>query len=113
MAYESPINLVMGTPQTTVEEIRDGITGLIEKEIVNTLVKLRVNVDKDELIKALEYDRKQYEKGYADAIADGATVVKCDDCKHFESEYGYCDYYQWNMTGGDFCSKAEKREVTT
>lgn len=40
-------------------------------------------------------------------------IVRCKDCKHFESEYGYCDYYQWNMTGGDFCSKAEKREVTT
>ena len=38
-------------------------------------------------------------------------IVRCKDCKHFESEYGYCDYYQWNMTGGDFCSKAEKREV--
>ena len=40
-------------------------------------------------------------------------IVMCKDCKHFESEYGYCDYYQWNMTGGDFCSKAERREVTT
>ena len=40
-------------------------------------------------------------------------IVRCKDCKHFESEYGYCDYYQWNMTGGDFCSKAERREVTT
>lgn len=45
-----------------------------------------------------------------DAMPD---IVRCKDCKHFESEYGYCDYYQWNMTGGDFCSKAEKREVTT
>ena len=40
-------------------------------------------------------------------------IVRCKDCKHFESEYGYCDYYQWNMAGGDFCSKAERREVTT
>ena len=40
-----------------------------------------------------------------------SDIVRCKDCKHFESEYGYCDYYQWNMTGGDFCSKAEKREV--
>lgn len=40
-------------------------------------------------------------------------IVRCKDCKHFESEYEYCDYYQWNMTGCDFCSKAEKREVTT
>lgn len=40
-------------------------------------------------------------------------IVRCKDCKHFESEYGYCDYYQWNMTGGDFCSKAERREAKT
>ena len=101
MAYKSPINLVMGTPQTTVKEIRDGVTGLIEKEVVNTLVKLRVNVDKDELIKALEYDRKQYEKGYADAIADGAMVVKCDDCKHWI----HCSY-----DGLHFCSEGEKKD---
>ena len=118
MAYESPINLVMGTPQTTVEEIRDGITGLIEKEIVNTLVKLRVNVDKDELIKALEYDRKQYEKGYADAIADGTMVVRCKDCKHRDPEDKKCDCGHdilWQLPRRDdwFCADGERREVTT
>jgi hypothetical protein len=40
-------------------------------------------------------------------------IVRCKYCKHFEDEYGYCDYYQWNMTGGDFCSKAERREAKT
>ena len=92
---------------------------MIEKEIVNTLVKLRVNVDKDELIKALEYDRKQYEKGYADAIADGAMVVRCKDCEHGVLDDGFPHQYfcvfkgdEWN-NADYFCGHAKKKEVTT
>ena len=52
-----------------------------------------------------------------DAIFNMPTIqpeiVRCKDCKHFESEYGYCDYYQWNRTDSNFCSKAERKEAKT
>lgn len=61
--------------------------------------------DNDELFEVYEWKLNELQPIQPD-------IVRCKDCKHFESEYGYCDYYQWNMTGCDFCSKAEKREVT-
>lgn len=37
---------------------------------VNAVQRVGVNVDKDELIKALQYDRGQYDKGYADGYKE-------------------------------------------
>ena len=46
-------------------------------------------------------------------IAIGALkqpeIVRCCDCKYFVSECHYCDYFQWNITCDNFCSKAERR----
>lgn len=39
---------------------------VIDNDIINEIIKICVNVDRDELIKALEYDRNQYAKGYED-----------------------------------------------
>jgi hypothetical protein len=49
------------------------IAGQIQSEIENDLMvkvsqTVGYEVDKDELIKALQYDRNQYEKGYKDGI---------------------------------------------
>ena len=109
MSYKSPIDLVMGTPQTSVDEIRDSVTGLIEKEVVNTILKLKVNVDKDELIKALEYDRHQYEKGYADAI--NHEIIHCKDCKHwiFDGVMVCERFTDASLKEDDFCSYGERR----
>ena len=40
----------------------------------NYLFKIGVNVDKEELEKALRYDRHQYSKGYKDGYEDGMTA---------------------------------------
>lgn len=76
-----------------------------------------VSVDKEELIKALRYDRDQYEKGYADGKRDAIDkLVRCEDCK-----YSYvcgdgttlrCDVLfpslSW-VDNDDFCSQGERR----
>lgn len=54
--YESPIKL-----------FEDKVEVFIEDEIVKAVQKVGIKVDKDELFKALEYDREQYNKGYHDA----------------------------------------------
>ena len=54
--YQSPIELIQGNLQTQ-----------IENNCVKAVQSYGFNVDKEELRKALEYDRNQYEKGYADA----------------------------------------------
>ena len=53
--YESPIKLIMGEMQTQVEE-----------NCMMVVQSYGFDVDKNELVKALEYDRGQYDKGFHD-----------------------------------------------
>lgn len=59
MSYESPIQL--DVIDQIVEEMHEAqVTAIMEK------VKMVVNVDKYELLRALQYDRGQYRKGFID-----------------------------------------------
>lgn len=42
----------------------------IENEVLNVIHSASIRVDRRELFRALDYDRAQYEKGYADGRAD-------------------------------------------
>lgn len=71
--YQSPIEMIQG-------EMRMYMDG----EILKAVQDVGVNVDKDELLKALAYDRDQYNKGYHDAEPKvGKWIEKdgmwCDD----------------------------------
>lgn len=57
--YESPIEILAGVTNHVMRETEDGIVCEVRKQ-------LGVNIDKEELTKALQYDRHQYERGYAD-----------------------------------------------
>lgn len=46
----------------------------MEGEIMKAVQKVGVVVDKDELIKALNYDRQQYEKGYEDGKRESEWI---------------------------------------
>ena len=65
----------------------------IENEIMNVILKYDIAVDKDELIRALRYDRDQYDKGYADGKMDSLEVVRCKYCRHSEYDDYHGDYY--------------------
>ena len=62
--YESPIKV------SFEDRIKESLLNEEEKAIMGE-VKMHVDVDKDELLKALAYDRGQYEKGYKDGYAKG------------------------------------------
>lgn len=53
-----------------------------EEMVLNQIWKIGIDVNKEELIKALSYDRNQYAKGYSDgynkAIDDFAERLKTD-----------------------------------
>ena len=57
LGYESPISMI--TQQLATE-----IAKKTDDAVLSAVWKTGVNVDKDELVKALRYDREQYEKGY-------------------------------------------------
>lgn len=62
--YQSPIEVIYTDIQTQIKEEAD-------KRIYEAVQQCDIHVDKDELIKALQYDRRQYERGYLDGYADG------------------------------------------
>ena len=55
--YECPINLIYDDVKTKMRQEQENF-------VVESVVTAGVKVDKDELIKALQYDRKQYEEGF-------------------------------------------------
>lgn len=60
--YISPIEVFASDMMIEVERKQEG-------EILKAVQNVGVNVDKEELIKALAYDRDQYNKGFRDGIA--------------------------------------------
>lgn len=59
--YKPPIEMVM-------EEVFQKMDEDFENSIFKAIQKVGINVDKEELLKALIYDRGQYDKGYEDAM---------------------------------------------
>lgn len=62
--YMSPINLVLEDMKTSIDD-----------NIVRGVLNYGINVDKEELIKALKYDRGQYEKGFSDACSKFRDIL--------------------------------------
>ena len=66
--YESPITVEL-------RKIQRNYNRKLDTLILNEIRKYDVKVDKDELVKALKYDRNQYEKGYADGKKEAAREI--------------------------------------
>ena len=96
MSYQSPIEVI----QT---QMRNQIEGEIYKAVMN----VGVNIDKEELLKALQYDREQYQKGYKDR---DDQIVRCKDCKYHDEKDGknFCDC--GNRPDDWFCADGERAE---
>ena len=110
--YNSPIELL-------VTDIQNQIVKQQDEEIYQAVLHYVPNVDKEELLRALQYDRGQYEKGYSDGKADAmADLVRCKDCQ-FSKYFEESGTRKCRTQGGlyrtvqddDFCSYGEKQEV--
>lgn len=66
--YESPINVIYEQAKTRIEHKLDA-------DVLTIVQNYGINVDKEELIRALQYDRQQYEKGYEDAKAEQKWIL--------------------------------------
>lgn len=67
--YNSPITLYETAVQTIMEERENAIFAKVQST-------LGVDVDKQELIRALQYDRGQYDKGYRDGLKVATDTVR-------------------------------------
>lgn len=102
--YKSPIEITFG-PMKMVEKQNDEI----EKYVYEYMQEIGVNVDREELLKALRYDRDQYEKGYADGKN---SIVRCGECKYM-LPCGRCTMFaddNIRPSVSDFCSYGERGE---
>lgn len=71
LEYSSPITIISS-------QIRQQI----ENDILKVAQDVKIDVDKDELLKALKYDREQYDKGYECAKREFGKYAhwnKCED----------------------------------
>lgn len=62
--YKAPIDIVAHT------------NNFLDDSIYKAIVEVGVNVDKEELVKALQYDRQQYDEGYKDGVREFAERLK-------------------------------------
>lgn len=111
MSYQSPIDVIYGDMQTK-----------LEGDVLKVIQNYDIKVDKDELLKALTYDRDQYHKGWSDGWVNAKwDIIRCKDCKHFakwdknvapDTGY-YCtrpNQQSCNLVPEDYCSYAERKD---
>ena len=107
MSYESPIELLISDIQHQIVEQQD-------EQIYQAVMSVIPNINREELLRALKYDRDQYEKGYRDAKNE---LVRCGECakRYVPYECGLWhgrldDRHFFGEWGDDFwCAKGERK----
>ena len=103
MSYQSPIKLITDLNYKLIEDQ--------ERNIVKAVCSYGIDISKDELLKLLYDDRKQYDKGYSDGrAARDAEIIRCKDCAYAtdqDEEGVYCSVNDNGFRLDDFCSLGE------
>lgn len=91
MAYESPIRIDFqeGIPdfRTFHREINEKLECRITASVQE---KMAIEIDKNELMRALSYDRDQYKKGYEEGYQDGYRAMineRTDPAERIETDH--------------------------
>lgn len=89
--YESPIEIIKGA-----------FTTECENGVMTAVQKYGVNVDKEELIKALNYDREQYRKGFEDGVQSRSMeTTTWESCGEFWEHRSGLEKFKCNCCGGE------------
>ena len=108
--YKSPIEVF-------ITDIQHQINKQLDNEIYQAVVKHGIVVDKEELLRALRYDRQQYESGVLAGRAEAMSeLVRCKDCTMCHYEPSNDSYRCSSFNGmhrivepGEYCSYGERR----
>ena len=82
----------------------------LEGELLKVTQEMGLDVNREELLKALRYDRGQYEKGYADGCRDSRKQGRwetANDGTHFCSNCGCDAPYTWDDIDRNFIDSAD------
>lgn len=100
MRYKAPIGVIEA-------EIMSDLQAQFEDVIYTAVQKVGIDVDKDELIRALKYDRNQYMKGYKDRDAE---IIRCKECR-YRGHPTLCLTPVMSMDNENwYCQGAERKE---
>lgn len=106
MSYLSPIEIHDVTSER-IDNYAQYIAGEVDRLVMREVHKVSCKVDAEELVKALRYDREQYQKGYEDGkrdampkrgewyteLFDGDKKYQCSNClTHWDVETRYCPF---------------------
>lgn len=87
--YESPIEIMYGAVRSEIEDA-----------VYKSVQDVGIKVNKEELIRALMYDKQQYENGFKDGMqAALLKIAKCANAK----EAGICLLYCMNWEDDGCC----------
>ena len=98
MSYESPISVILDEVSSRIKEAE-------EDQILRVVQSVGVKVDKEELIKALEYDRDQYERGRWDMFQTISSLFYGKQCYFLER-----DGSVYSRASGKYMTKEEAYE---
>lgn len=95
MSYKSPIEIAYDWSNNVMKQTEDSV--------INAVYKIGVHVDKDELIKAMAYDREQYKAGYEDGLTDARADAipvewikqQIEKVKNGYRPYWLIDHIEW------------------
>lgn len=93
MSYQSPIKLISDLNYKLIEDQ--------ERNIVKAVCSYGIDISKDELFKLLYDDRKQYDKGYADGIADSVKHGRWIKVGDSSWECSIC--HEISCCNGNYC----------
>ena len=94
--YKSPIDVI-------INDLAKSVSQKMDDDIYRAVGRVGIVVDKGELLKALQYDRNQYEAGFKDA---SNNIVRCKDCKFWSD--GDCYRLELSLPN-DYCSYGERK----
>lgn len=75
MSYQSPIEVATRELQTKFED-----------DAMSVIHSYGICVDKEELVKALQYDRNQYKQGFADGCRVGTSRIRAEVAREIFEE---------------------------
>lgn len=84
--YRPPIDMLITDIQHQIAQQQD-------EEVYKAVVSVGINVDKEELLRALRYDRDQYEKGFADGKADALRWIPVTERLPEMRDDGFADAF--------------------
>lgn len=102
VAYKSPI-------ETIWSDIEHDYGERFDQMVLTAVQSVGIRVNKEELVKALAYDREQYRRGWEDRDSE---IVRCWDCKYWEPatlSSGNCGRaLEITAYKDDYCSYGER-----